>query len=811
MNKRRFLFAIAFLVIPTLCLPSLYWAQAPELGVVTTLQGQASVARASGPGALPLKFKDAVFDRDRIQTGEQSIVKVLMGGKAIVTIRELSVLTITEELGKTTINLTSGKIAVGVAKQRMQPGERLEVHTPNAVAAVRGTVFVVEVTQQGAQGTPGPLAANTLVTCVNGAVDVAPRANLGQGTQLTPFRSVPVVGAFLGNTQSVTVQQMSQKLAAFTAPLVVGVRQGREALINQETNKLMALAAALAPESSEAGTKIQGCTSGCQAQIIPPVGLQSVPSTLKGEKLSNGGFESGSFPPGWSLGGSGQVITSLGAFTAPAGQFMGFISSGPGSLPGSLDPSGRFTQFSTLSQSFQATGGTLYTVKATYNFVSNEYPYWPTLYGGNSPFNDTFNVKIKTGTGETTLTTLSVNSAFTLNQVSQQQVGVASFSAGGDCATCGWGYTGFKTLTFSWLAPANSGQASVVFEVGDVGDTVYPSGVLIDEVFVLQDPPLYLVQGGATLSRTSPDPLLDYHGGSAAFDSAMVVAGGSKASLAGPLLRATDTNLTAPVSLLSVLPGGSFVSTTTEPLVSLTGGNHAIGTDIAIFDLAGSGTAVDPLTGQTVATDTPLTTGGGLLAADGATITTQQVLRVDAALLEASAPIVALLRGSQLTSASDAIAVSGQSRLTSHGTSLVALDASRLVVSRGALVNVTGGSGLTVTGNLLTLSNGSTLSLLNGPLLSVSGGSFASIGGALVAFGGTGGNLLSVSNNLCGGSCALFGGIPVALLNGATVANVSIADGAVKNPSLGAIKYVSPTSALVSVSGAGSKVAVGGK
>ena len=51
----------------------------------------------------------------------------------------------------------------------------------------------------------------------------------------------------------------------------------------------------------------------------------------------------------------------------------------------------------------------------------------------------------------------------------------------------------------------------------------------------------------------------------------------------------------------------------------------------------------------------------------------------------------------------------------------------------------------------------------------------------------------------------------MALLNGATVANVSIADGAVKNPSLGAIKYVSPTSALVSVSGAGSKVAVGGK
>src|SRR5207237_515123 len=163
-------------------------------------------------------------------------------------------------------------------------------------------------------------------------------------------------------------------------------------------------------------------------------------------------------------------------------------------------------------------------------------------------------------------------------------------------------------------------------------------------------------------------------GGKETFDSAMVIAAGSSASLGGPLLRAEGTDLSVAFSLLSVLPGGRFTSSTTEPLVSLTGGTHAIGIHVGIFDLAGSGTAVDP---------------------------------------------------------------------------------------RGALVNVTGGSGLTVTGNLLTLSNGSTLSLLNGPLLSVSGGSFASIGGALVAFGGTGGNLLSVSNNLCGGSCALFGGIPV--------------------------------------------------
>src|SRR5882762_4100506 len=141
-GSKRLTRLIRFLVVvPLILTPIVSWAQAPELGVVTTLQGQASVARVSGAGALPLKFKDAVFDRDRIQTGEESIVKVLMGGKAIVTIRELSVLTITEELGKTTINLTSGKIAVGVAKQRMKPGDRLEVHTPNAVGAVPSSLW----------------------------------------------------------------------------------------------------------------------------------------------------------------------------------------------------------------------------------------------------------------------------------------------------------------------------------------------------------------------------------------------------------------------------------------------------------------------------------------------------------------------------------------------------------------------------------------------------------------------------------------------------------------------------------------------
>ena len=196
--------------------PVLAWAQgASEVGVVSTIEGQATVSRLASTTGIPLKFKDSVFERDRISTGENSTVKVLMGGRAIVTVRELSVLTITEELGKTTVNLESGKIAVGVARQRMKPGERIEVVTPNAVAAVRGTVFVVEVKRQGAQQGGGNLAVDTEVVTVHGTVEVGSTAHPAQTVLVNAFQSYGITGSNPGRLGNLTPQQMTTVLAGF--------------------------------------------------------------------------------------------------------------------------------------------------------------------------------------------------------------------------------------------------------------------------------------------------------------------------------------------------------------------------------------------------------------------------------------------------------------------------------------------------------------------------------------------------------------------------------------------------------------------
>src|SRR5712664_1378009 len=182
-----------FTVLAGMLAPLSAQAQSPAaVGIVTTLEGQATVTHVASTAATQLKFKDSIFERDRINTAENSIVKVLMGGRAVVTVR-----------------------AVSVAKQRMKPGEKLEVHTPNAVAAVRGTVFVVEVSRQGAQAGGGNLGAATQVTSVTGAVEVTPSNNPANAALLTAFKSVGLLGPNLGQVRTLTQPEMNQLLSDF--------------------------------------------------------------------------------------------------------------------------------------------------------------------------------------------------------------------------------------------------------------------------------------------------------------------------------------------------------------------------------------------------------------------------------------------------------------------------------------------------------------------------------------------------------------------------------------------------------------------
>jgi hypothetical protein len=162
--------------------------------VVTLVHGTAIVTRASLMGPRSLKFRDEVLLHDRIATGDQSLARILLGGKAVVTVRERSVVTITESPRASSIDLTSGTIALSVAKERMRPGESLEIRTPNAVAGIRGTVVIAEVTRRAADVT-------THFTLLTGVIEVlrldGARHPSGAAAVLHPLQAISVTGALL--------------------------------------------------------------------------------------------------------------------------------------------------------------------------------------------------------------------------------------------------------------------------------------------------------------------------------------------------------------------------------------------------------------------------------------------------------------------------------------------------------------------------------------------------------------------------------------------------------------------------------------
>jgi hypothetical protein len=454
-------------------------------------------------------------------------------------------------------------------------------------------------------------------------------------------------------------------------------------------------------------------------------------------------------------------------------------------------PPTNVTQGSRLAQSFTVTGGGLYTIQVNYNFISNEFP--------TQSVDDVFRSYVLDPSGA--FTQLAFESRLTSAFVTSSEVSTTL----GFTTSSSHGRTGFKQVTTQWV-PETSGTATLGFDVFDRGDTIFDSAALVDAASVGQDPPLYFLRRGDSLVRNGTDPLLSLSHATQSFDSLLVVCCDGRATLAGPLLHATDSNLTVPWSLLAVMQGGVLTTSSAEALARLDGGVHTLGgAGVAMFDLYGVSAAADPETGLTLGTDRPLRHPGPLLETSQATVTATQAVRVDRALLEASAPLLALTNGSKLTTAADAVNLSYQAKVTSLG-SLVKLDRSALVVAGGAALSLGGGSVLRVTGDLFSLTNGSTLSVLSGPLVSLTGGSILNVNGALIGFGGSGGNLVSVANSFC--PCTTIGGIPVSLTGGAVASNVSIT-GAVKNADLGSVN-VAPNAALIRVDGAATKVTIKG-
>jgi FecR protein len=229
-------------IVATLAFASVAVAQ-EHAGYVTSVEGRVTVARASSPEPALLRFRDAVLVRDRIATGKESFVRLLLGGRAVVTVREFSTVTITEVPGVATVDVGGGRVAVAVARERMRPGDLVEVRTPNAVAGIRGTVIVAEVFD----------AQRSVITVLKGVIDVA-RLDAGRAvggsTVLNALQRVTVTGAV--STPVSISKEAAQRLGAEfrTAPPSGAPAAATAAVAQSEVERVTKDMGALAPTAS---------------------------------------------------------------------------------------------------------------------------------------------------------------------------------------------------------------------------------------------------------------------------------------------------------------------------------------------------------------------------------------------------------------------------------------------------------------------------------------------------------------------------------------------------------------------------------
>lgn len=184
--------------------------------------------------------------------------------------------------------------------------------------------------------------------------------------------------------------------------------------------------------------------------------------------LMNGNFEVGTLE-GWSKSGDGRVISQLGFVNPAQNSYMGIISTGLG-----------FTVSSgSISQCFRVLNDQS-TISLKWNFLSEEF-----LEYIGSQFQDYFEIRLITEGGQSiVLFRKTIDQIAADFQATEKNPGNLIYVSPGISFDQGDVYM-TNWQNFSADISAYRGQViTVVFSAGDVGDSIFDTAILLDEITV---------------------------------------------------------------------------------------------------------------------------------------------------------------------------------------------------------------------------------------------------------------------------------------------------------------------------------------
>jgi|SRR5208282_730754 len=173
--------------------PSMAFAQVGAAGTVTIVSGTVELQRAGA--TIPVTRGMPVQVGDRIVTGDDGHVVVLLSDQSTLELGDSSNIVIDQHAGAVTrVNLFGGVVRSFVNRTLGAAAPNFEVHTPNAVAAARGTLYDTAYIANISRPTFGDQHNFTDVSVYEGLVNVANIANLAGGTNIPAGYESTVAG-----------------------------------------------------------------------------------------------------------------------------------------------------------------------------------------------------------------------------------------------------------------------------------------------------------------------------------------------------------------------------------------------------------------------------------------------------------------------------------------------------------------------------------------------------------------------------------------------------------------------------------------
>jgi hypothetical protein len=159
----------------------------PSVARVAALAGRASVVHFGSKVPVPLAVDARLFRADTVNTEADGKARIVFEDETAVTVAELTTLRITQfpELARARSETTRLTVLAGAVRVGVKPATArspVELWTATAVAAVRGTEFLVDVTADatGVAVLEGRVAVSNLRPDVRGSVLLGP----GEGTDV---------------------------------------------------------------------------------------------------------------------------------------------------------------------------------------------------------------------------------------------------------------------------------------------------------------------------------------------------------------------------------------------------------------------------------------------------------------------------------------------------------------------------------------------------------------------------------------------------------------------------------------------------